>query len=152
MSDNDVPRKRRESSGLPPPAVHHLAVAVTDLAAAERFYSTILGLPVVQRWEDEGGRPRAIWLALGGGAFLAVERAGGAGSVAPGGKRTDDAAGWHCIALRIDVGAREGWRLRLAEAGHPVERETAYTIYFRDPDGTLVAMSHHPHPAPPRAG
>ena len=38
----------------------------------------------------------------------------------------------------------EPWRARLAAAGCPVERESAFTLYVRDPDGALVALSHHP--------
>jgi glyoxylase I family protein len=119
-----------------PPAVHHLAVLVRDLDRAEAFYAGVLGLPVLERFTDEAGRPRSVWLALGGGAFLAVERAAAGGAAG--------AAGWHCVALAITPEEREPWRARLAAAGHPVERETRFTIYTRDPDGALVALSHHP--------
>src|SRR5688572_20727804 len=61
---------------LPPPAaVHHLALLVDDLPAAERFYRDVLGLPVLRRWPDADGGERSVWLDLGGGAFLALERA-----------------------------------------------------------------------------
>jgi catechol 2,3-dioxygenase-like lactoylglutathione lyase family enzyme len=124
--------------------VHHLAVLVADLARAEAFYAGVLGLPVLRRWDDAAGRPRSLWLGLGGGAFLAVELCGDAG-----GARSEGAApGWHMLALAIDAAERERWRARLAAAGHPVERETAYTLYTRDPDGSLVGLSHHPCPAP----
>jgi len=123
--------------------VHHLAVCVQDLARAERFYSGVLGLPVLRRWEDDGGRPRSVWLDLGDGSFLAVERADDAGPL-----RSDTAPGWHCVALRIARADRETWRRRLEAAGHPVERESAFTLYARDTEGALVALSHHPDPAP----
>jgi hypothetical protein len=121
---------------------HHLAVVVADLARAEAFYAGVLGLPAVRRWDDAEGRPRSVWLALGGDAFLAVERAAAAGPT-----RADDAPGWHCVALAIPASEREAWRARLAEAGHPVERETSFTLYVRDPEGALVALSHFPTPA-----
>jgi catechol 2,3-dioxygenase-like lactoylglutathione lyase family enzyme len=120
-----------------PLTVHHLAVLVRDLDRAEAFYADVLGLPVIARHDDEAGRPRAVWLGLDGGAFLAIEKAGAA---APGA----GAPGWHCVALTIPLGEREPWRTRLMAAGHPVERETRYTLYARDPDGALVALSHHP--------
>jgi hypothetical protein len=43
------------------------------------------------------------------------------------------------------------WRQRLEASGVVIERETDYTFYFRDPDGTLLALSHFPvpHTAPP---
>jgi catechol 2,3-dioxygenase-like lactoylglutathione lyase family enzyme len=113
--------------------VHHLAVVVADLARAEAFYVGVLGLPVVKRWEE-----RSIWVDLEG-AFLAIELAASSGP-----KRIDTAPGFHCLALRIPQKDREIWRSRLAAAGHPVERESAFTLYVRDPDGNLVGLSHHP--------
>ena len=120
-----------------PLALHHLAVVVEDLDRAERFYVEVLGLPVVRRWNDASGAPRSVWVSLAQGAFLAIERAG---ATTP--KRSDEAPGYHCLALRIASTERERWRARLADAGHPVERETEKTLYGRDPDGNLVALSH----------
>jgi catechol 2,3-dioxygenase-like lactoylglutathione lyase family enzyme len=120
--------------------IHHLAVVVADLVRAEAFYAGTLALPVLHRWPDASGAPRSIWLELGD-SFLAVERAG---ADAP--TRADAAPGWHCVALAIAPGEREAWRARLAAAGTPVERETPYTLYVRDPDGNLVGLSHWPHP------
>jgi hypothetical protein len=121
-----------------PPSIHHLAVLVQDLARAEAFYGGVLGLPVKARHADADDAPRSVWLELGGGAFLAVELATGAARGAPG------APSWHCVALAISPAEREPMRARLAAAGHPVERETSFTLYARDPDGNLVAFSHHP--------
>jgi catechol 2,3-dioxygenase-like lactoylglutathione lyase family enzyme len=120
-------------------AVHHVAVLVADLDRAEAFYAGVLGLPVERRWSDDRGAPRSVWLALGGGAFLALERADPAAA-----RRAGDAPGWHCVALAIAVEERERWRRRLADGGAPVERESRYTLYARDPDGNLIALSHHP--------
>ena len=122
--------------------VHHLAVVSADLERSEAFYTGVLGLPVLRRWPDERGEPRSVWLDLGRGTFLAVERAE---RDAP--RRGDDTPGWHCVALAITVEERDAWRTRLLEAGFPVERETAYTLYVRDPDGQLVGLSHWPEPA-----
>jgi len=120
-------------------ALHHLAVTVTDLVRAEAFYGGVLGLPVMRRWQDESGAPRSIWFTLDE-AFLAVER------VPAGAAPALESTGWHCVALRIALGERTGWQKRLADAGHPVEKETPYTIYVRDPDGAMVALSHFPEP------
>lgn len=131
-----------------PLAVHHLAIVTEHLDRLERFYAGVLGLPVLRRWDDEAGRPRSVWLELGGGAFLAIERAPearGADAARPAGAAP--APGWHCVALGIARDERERWRARLGDAGHPVERETSFTIYARDPDNNLVALSHHPDPA-----
>lgn len=124
----------------PRPKVHHLAVRVSDLARAEAFYGGVLGLAVVQRWSDAAGQPRAFWLQLEGGAFLAVERA-----LQSGPRRADESPGWHCVALAIAPEERRAWGDRLASAGYPIEHETEYTVYVRDPDGNRIALSHHPH-------
>lgn len=106
--------------------MHHLAILVTDLARAEAFYVGLLCLPVVKRWEA-----RSFWVGLDDGAFLAVELAE---HPTPG----------PCVALGISRGEREVWRGLLAAGGVSVEKETDYTIYFRDPDGNLLALSHWP--------
>lgn len=122
----------------PRAGVHHVAVCVTDLAQAEGFYVGVLGLAVRRRWTDDAGAPRSIWLELGGGAFLAVEKV-------PGGpRRTDDSPGHHCLALSIERSERERWRAHIEAAGVPIEKESAYTLYVRDPEGALVALSHYP--------
>lgn len=120
---------------------HHLAVVVLDLDASERFYSGLLGLPVIQRWQTPDGHPRSVWVALEHGAFLAIERASAS---AP--RRADEAPGLHCLAFAIDRTEREDYRSRLTAAGFPIERETAFTLYCRDPDGNLIAFSHYPDP------
>ena len=138
------PPTRTVENDVRTPAVHHLAVKVRDLVRAEAFYGGVLGLAVQARHDDAHGRPRALWMTLDGGAFLAVERAA---EGAPG--RADDAHGWHCVALGIAPSERESWRARLTERGHPVVHETDFTLYVRDPEGALVALSHHPHRASP---
>lgn len=127
---------------MSPPRVHHLAVTVRDLDRAEGFYAGLLGLPVQRRWSDAAGAPRSVWLGLGGGAFLAVERAPEAAPARPA-----DPPGWHCVALAIAREEREAWRARFTEAGIAVEKETAYTLYVRDPEGNQVALSHYPDAA-----
>lgn len=122
-------------------AVHHLAIRAPDLAAAERFYVEVLGLKVRERFAHLDGSARSVWVALDGGAFLALEA-----TPAERPRRGDDDPGWHCVALAIDPQDREAWRQRLVEAGHLVERETDFTLYTRDPSGALVALSHHPIP------
>lgn len=128
-----------------PPAVHHLAIQCADLAACERFYVEVLGLPVVRRWPAEGGGDRSVWLGLGGDAFLALERAGAPPAatawLAP-------EAGLHLLALRIAPGDRAAWEARLAARGVPVAHRTRWTLYVRDPEGNRVGLSHHPEDAP----
>ncbi|MFO0589203.1 MAG: VOC family protein [Polyangiaceae bacterium] len=119
--------------------LHHLAVVVRDLNAAERFYSGLLGLPVTQRWEGPDGRPRSVWVALSDGGFLALEKAS-----ADSPTRSDQAPGLHCLALGIPRREREPYREKLTAAGFPIEHETRFTLYVRDPDGNLIGFSHYP--------
>ena len=49
------------STGIPVRGVNELVLEVVDLDAAERFYTEILGLAVVGRWEDSG----RVWLMAG---------------------------------------------------------------------------------------
>jgi glyoxylase I family protein len=126
--------------GMRPLQVHHIAVKVADLARAEAFYATVLGLPVLRRWPmPDGGGERSLWLDLGAGAFLALERAdrGEHG-------KADDATGIHLVALQISRGEREAWIAKLAHAGHPVYQQTDCTIYVRDPEGNRIGLSHWP--------
>lgn len=119
--------------------IHHLAIVVRDLPAAERFYSGLLGLPVTQRWQGPDGQARSVWVALADGGFLALEKAGEAGPL-----RSDKAPGLHCLAFNIPRREREPTREKLTAAGFPVEHETHFTLYVRDPDGNLIGFSHYP--------
>jgi len=121
-----------------PRAVHHLAIKVADLTRAERFYTQVLGLPVLRRWPAEEG-DRSLWLDLGEGAFLALERSAG-----PGEPLAEDETGLHLLALRIDRGERQMWIDRLAESGVPPYRQTAFTVYCQDPEGNRIGLSHWP--------
>lgn len=120
--------------------LHHLAVVVADLDRAERFWVELLHLRVLRRWTDDVGAPRSLWVDVGNGVFLAIEKA-----AAEGPRRADAAPGYHCVALAIAKEEREATRARLAAAGFPVERESPFTLYVRDPDGNLVGLSHFPH-------
>ena len=114
--------------------LHHVALVVTDLARAERFYVDVLGLEIDRRWTDDTGAPRSTWLKLEGGALLMLER-------------VESNARAHCLALTIERREREHWEKKLKEAGFPVQTSTAYTLYVTDPDGNRIALSHHPHAA-----
>jgi len=57
----------------------------------------------------------------------------------------DGAPGLHLLALRIAPGERRTWEDRLEAAGVLVVHRTRWTIYFRDPEGNRIGLSHHPH-------
>jgi catechol 2,3-dioxygenase-like lactoylglutathione lyase family enzyme len=124
-----------------PGAVHHVAIQVRDLAAAERWYAAVLGLPLLKRWQDAEGRDRSSWLALEGDAFLALEVC--KGRETPVGWESD-APGLYVLALRIAPTERVAWERRLADHGVVIERQSQWTIYFRDPEGNRLGLSSHP--------
>ncbi|OGQ18789.1 MAG: hypothetical protein A2138_11750 [Deltaproteobacteria bacterium RBG_16_71_12] len=117
--------------------VHHVAIQVVDLERARRFWVELLGLPEVRRQDH------ALWVDAQGTTLMLESCAGHP----PSDPWRSQRSGLFLIALAIAPAERERWRARLTEAGHPIEGETAYTLYVRDPDGTRVGLSHHPEPS-----
>ncbi len=123
--------------------VHHLALGVHDLDAMVEFYRRVVGLRLIQWHHDDDGMPRSAWLALGEvGSFLALERC--ADKPQPEGEWRAVVPGYFFLALRIGNGERARWEGRLREYGVPIHHRTAFTLYFRDPEGNRVGLSHHP--------
>ncbi len=129
-----------------PLALHHLAIQCADLARCERFYREVLGLPVLRRWPRDGGGDRSVWLSTGGDGegFLALERA----DVPPDPRPwRDGRAGLHLVALRIAAGERDAWEERLRAAAVEVVHRTRWSLYFHDPEGNRVGLTHYPDEA-----
>jgi glyoxylase I family protein len=151
--------------------INHFAIKVRDLVAAERFYRDVLGLTVLRRWPAAtGGGDRSVWLDTGDGVgtFLALESVGGDdataeshrnsrgtsdsrdgsasrdGSENAGGRSAVDHPGHHLLALRIRRDQRATWEAKLAASRVVVSHRTAYTIYFTDPEGNRLGLSHYP--------
>jgi catechol 2,3-dioxygenase-like lactoylglutathione lyase family enzyme len=127
-----------------PLAYHHVAIQCADLDRCEAFYRGVLGLSVLRRWPREGGGDRSVWLSVGDGdeGFLALERADGPAEPLPW---RDGRAGLHLVALRIAPGERRAWEDRLESAGVLVVHRTRWSIYFHDPEGNRIGLTHHPH-------
>lgn len=134
--------------------ISHFAIKVRDLKAAEAFYCGVLGLAVAKRWPHPGGLgERSLWLETGDrvGTFLALEMADPAPPLSgppEHGVAPTTNGGHHLLALRIEPAQRASFETRLAAAGITVSHRTAFTIYFADPEGNLLGLSHHPHPHP----
>ena len=132
--------------------MHHVAIAVRDLALVEAFYTGVLGLPILRRWPmtdemtGDQKRDRSVWCDLGGGAFLALEQAADL-EAARAGAPADRGHGYLMIALRITPAARPAWEARLAAAGVAVVHRTDYTLYVADPEGNRIGLSHWPDAA-----
>jgi catechol 2,3-dioxygenase-like lactoylglutathione lyase family enzyme len=130
-----------------PGGVHHLAIGVRDLVRCEAFYTGVLGLPVLRRWPAaDGSGDRSVWLDLGRGAFLALERV--AASTEASGVSRGDGPGYLMVAIAIAPAARGDWEARLAAAGVAVVHRTDYTLYVADPEGNRVGLSHWPDAGP----
>jgi catechol 2,3-dioxygenase-like lactoylglutathione lyase family enzyme len=115
--------------------VHHIALRVSDLERATRFYADLLGLPIRARHADENGAARSIWLRAGD-AILMLERA--LAGVGP------DSGSGHLLAFAVEDLAP--WETRLREAGVALDGRTRFTLYFRDPDGHRVGLSTYRDP------
>ncbi len=129
-----------------PSGLHHAAIRCVDLERCERFYREVLGLEVLRRWPAEGGGgDRSVWLRLGGaGGFLALERADGDAVV----RSFDETpAGWYVVALQIARTNRGAWEERLASHGVAVARRSAWSVFFQDPEGNRIALTHWPEDA-----
>jgi hypothetical protein len=114
--------------------VHHVAIQVRDLERARAFYVGALGLLEVRR------QPHSIWVDADG-VILMLESC--FGPEEPDAWKSDR-AGLHLLALAMAPGDRVSWKARLAAAGVVIEAESDFSVYFRDPDGTRLAVSSYP--------
>lgn len=126
-------------TATPPIGLFEMVLEVADLPAAEHFYHHVIGLPTVERWEDE--RP-AVWLALGNEGFLGLwpPETGGAAAI-HGGR-----GGSHVhFALRLPLGTLAATRDRLHALGYPTEERDFgrgnLAIYLDDPDGNVLELT-----------
>jgi len=111
--------------------VHHLAFRTADVPRLEHFYTNVLGLAVLRR--DE---PRSVWLDAAGTLVMLEQR--DAAEPAP------DLASKELVCFAIAPEQHAAVRARLVSEGIAVEANTAYTLYFRDPDGRRVGVSSYP--------
>ncbi len=104
-----------------------------DLERLEQFYEGVLGFEVLV---PAASREGSVWLDAGG-AVLMLERGNeGEPGVAAG--------SMDLVAFAIGADEKGVWRARIEGAGVRIEAETAYTLYFRDPDGRRLAVSSYP--------
>lgn len=120
---------------------HHLAVQVADVETCAAFYRDVLGLRELARYPQPDGTLRSVWLSVGGDekGFLAIERCESAATRGERGGR-----GISMFALRIARSERQAVVEALRRRGVALTKETRWTLYFDDPEGNCVALSHHP--------
>ena len=119
--------------GIPVTGVSELVLEVVDLEASERFYSGLLGFPVVDRWPDRD----AIWVMAGSRTRIGLWKP----QVGLFGSR----GGIHVhFAMHIAEDQYDAAVERLRSNGAEVE-ETAFegagrAAYLHDPDDNLVEL------------
>jgi catechol 2,3-dioxygenase-like lactoylglutathione lyase family enzyme len=138
-SQEPTDERNAERRPIAPIGLFEMVLEVADLAASERFYRDVIGLPVVERWGDD--RP-GVWLALGRDDFLGLWPPESGGVVAIHGGR----GGSHVhFALRLPMGALDTVRARLLDLGYAVEERDFgagnRAIYIDDPDGNVLELT-----------
>jgi catechol 2,3-dioxygenase-like lactoylglutathione lyase family enzyme len=119
---------------IPVTGVSEMVLEVVDLEAAERFYSGVLGLPVVDRWPQR----EAIWVMAGDRTRIGLWRpqvglAGGRGGV-------------HVhFAMKIADEDFDAAVSLLRDRGQDVEEMSfgehhGRAAYVDDPDGNVVEL------------
>jgi glyoxylase I family protein len=116
--------------------LHHIALRVRNVEAAAKFYGEILGLQEDRRFYLADKSLRSIWLKLSGNALLMLEAAG---------EGSHGECGWYLVAFKISD--RQATLKHLARHQVPVESETEFTLYIRDPEGNRIGLSHWPRSA-----
>jgi catechol-2,3-dioxygenase len=123
------------ADGVPVTGVSELVLEVVDLSAAEHFYAEVLGLPVVDRWDDR----EAVWVMAGDRTRIGLWRpqvglAGGRGGI-------------HVhFAMHLDAAHYDAAVERVRSYGLHVHEETFGTdepsraMYVDDPDGNVVEL------------
>jgi catechol 2,3-dioxygenase-like lactoylglutathione lyase family enzyme len=124
-------------AGVPVTGVSELVLEVADVEAAERFYTDVLGFPVVERWPHRD----AVWVMAGDRTRIGlwspqVGLAGGRGGV-------------HVhYAMHINEADYEAAVSRLREHGYDVHEEDfseygrgrGRAAYVTDPDGHVLEL------------
>jgi catechol 2,3-dioxygenase-like lactoylglutathione lyase family enzyme len=122
-------------AGIPVTGVSELVLEVVDLERAERFYSEVLGLPVVERWAHR----EAIWVLAGDRTRIGLWRpqvglAGGRGGV-------------HVhYAMHVAPEDYDAAVTRLRDHGQQIEEHEfdsyggSRAVYVDDPDGNVVEL------------
>jgi catechol 2,3-dioxygenase-like lactoylglutathione lyase family enzyme len=117
-------------------ALDHCVLHVSDLEVSSRFYSAVLGAEVIDRGRDRwayrfaGGQLSVHGVGLSAGPFARVP-------VVPG--NSDLCFEWDGpIAEAVAHLGRHGVEVELGPAERFGARGNGASVYFRDPDGSLL--------------
>ncbi|HKP15757.1 MAG TPA: VOC family protein [Gemmatimonadaceae bacterium] len=129
---------------MPIDGVLETCLYAEELEEAERFYSGVLGLPVVSR---EAGRH--VFLRCGSAMLLVFDPARTAsapGQVGGTPVPTHGARGPGHVCFQVAAEELHSWRERFTRAGVAIEAEIAWprggsSLYVRDPAGNSVELA-----------
>ncbi len=113
-------------------AVDQVALMVSDVDAAERFYGGVLGLRQTMR-----PHPGMVFFDCGGMSLL-LEKAHE--PVTKGGS----VLYFRCADIAVTANELEGRGVTFEHPIHLITRQSTYDLYmafFRDPDGNMLALS-----------
>ena len=120
--------------------IDHVEVFVRDIDAAIRWYADVLGLSEIHRWN-----PEPVMIGAGG-TMLALFRTSQAAPATTDPRSRHD-LGWHRVAWRTTKTGFEAAQQHLRERGikfrGPIDHDIAWSIYFNDPDGNLLEVTHY---------
>lgn len=112
--------------------IHHVALKAADVTACGKFYSEILGLSLFKEHFYDDGSIRSVWFDVGG-IILMLEKE------CPSLQRGSECL----VAFLIPKSERVEWKNKLIEAGIEITHESEHSIYFSDPEGNRLALSHY---------
>jgi glyoxylase I family protein len=123
--------------------VHHLALICADLERTIRFYTEVLGFPLVELFQNRDlPSSTHFFFDIGHGNFLAFfdfpEH--------PMPPAQEAIGGMHHVAISVPDDQFEAIRARLQERGivNLGPEEVEDSLYFRDPDGALLEITRDP--------
>lgn len=118
---------------------HHLAIRVRSVERVAAFYRDVLQLKTLA-----APRSGVVWFQLGEMILMIEPHSAGPKSVDVAAANAHEHAGLHLLSLAIAPSERETWEQRLQEHGVAIVNRTDYTLYFHDPEGNRLALSHYP--------
>jgi catechol 2,3-dioxygenase-like lactoylglutathione lyase family enzyme len=130
---------------MTPSGILESALYVDDLLEAERFYTTVLGLPVISKVEG-----RHVFLRCGAGVLLLFDPTRTTEPPAPGSRfpvPPHGTKGDGHLCFRASEAEIDRWKDHLSS--HKVAIESEFTwpeggrsIYFRDPAGNSIEFAN----------
>ena len=118
--------------------IHHLALGCLNLKRMLAFYESFTDFSLLEKHRFSDGSLRSIWLQSDGVILMLelIEQ-----------KQLLEASNDQGLFL-MAVPLRDEPQLRrqLSQAEIPIESESDYSLYIRDPEGNRLAFSSYPVP------